>query len=164
MTTWSVILAFVVCAIGAGNLFEPVVAAGIAGGGASTDEDISDEEMSSINQIIQKTDVMRVLQEQSEKNDARIQEAEFELERMLNGINDHFEEILAHIESTEESMQARLKVVEDAVHRRIDDAQAEHEGQRTAWRIPVAAVAVLVLAISVVAYKKYKDLMKTHLL
>ena len=128
------------------------------------DDDISQEEMDGINNIIQKTDVMRVLREQNEKNEARIQEAEFELERMLNGINDHFEEILSHIESTEQNMQERLKIVEDAVHARINATEAAHEGHRTAWRIPFAAVAVCVLVLSVVAWRKYKELMKTHLL
>lgn len=132
-------------------------------GGSDDDDKVSAEELEGISEILKSTTVVRLLQEQSARHNAKLQEMHNHLETQMQSLNSHIVTILESLQQAESEVERRLRSLEDRVHQKVDSIEQHTVRQGRSWLWPFVALAGCLVAGMVIGARKYRALLKTHL-
>jgi len=106
----------------------------------------ADEE--EISKLLKETDFIKMLEQNAEKQDRRLEELHHRLEAELARVNQHFEDMLEKIHQSEESLQKNLEKVEVTVLGKVQDVGEKARESQGGWRLPFFVLLLGLLGVA----------------
>lgn len=128
-------------------------------------QDAPEKEVSEMNALLGETDVVKLLQEESDRHDKKLQDLHHRLEKELEKVHKHFEEMILKLQSTEDNIEKNIAAVEQKVLGRVQDVNLKSQESHSSWRMPFLFLMVVVAGVSAVFFRLYKKATKhAHLI
>mmetsp|Transcript_16032 Transcript_16032/g.19461 ORF Transcript_16032/g.19461 Transcript_16032/m.19461 type:complete len:158 (-) Transcript_16032:2-475(-) len=118
-----------------------------------------------IHAVLEETQVLKLLRDQAEQQDQKIDELHQRLERELHVMEEHFEEMFDKIHNTEESLEKNLAKIEEKVFGSVQEFAKKSSEQQGSWKLPFFLLILVIVGVSAVFVRMYQKATRhTHYL
>jgi hypothetical protein len=138
----------------------PIVAETLGAGRRAADAAAVEE----ANELLGGTNALAMLGEAHELHRAKLTEISTHLTKQMRELNTHLSRMVSSVEAHEAQLNERLSELEKRMHTKQAAFAESLLDRRYVWVIPFSLLGVMVLIVSGVAVRKWRQLKKRHLL